>query len=221
MKPDMPLRSPTVFIVDDEPSVRESLTWLLNSIQLPVACFDSAASFLAGYRHGSRGCLILDVRMPGMSGIELMESLGSEGVFLPIIFLSAHGDIPMATHAMRMGAIDFLSKPYNNEQFLRRVRQALALDSQQWEARERRASLSNKYAALTKREQQLLNLIVGGSSNKDIARKLDISIKTVEAHRARLIKKLAVKSLAELVQFGVEYRQYHGLGQSDLGAAKK
>ena len=199
----------TVFIVDDELSVRESLTWLLNSIQLPVESYDSAAAFLAGYRRGARGCLILDVRMPGMSGIELMEVLDTEGVFLPFIFLSAHGDIPMATHAMRKGAIDFLSKPYNNEQFLRRVRQALALDAQQWQARERRANLSKMYAALTKREQQLLNLIVNGASNKDIARELDISIKTVEAHRARLIKKLAVKSLAELVQFGVEYRQYH------------
>ena len=217
MKPEPPPTAPTVFIVDDEPALRESLTWLLNSIQLPVVCFDSAAAFLAGYRRGSRGCLILDVRMPGMSGIELMENLESEGVFLPIVFLSAHGDIPMATHAMRMGAIDFLSKPYNNEQFLRRVRQALALDVQQWEARERRARLSKKYAALTKREQQLLNLIVAGSSNKDIARALDIAIKTVEAHRARLIKKLEVKSLAELVQFGVEYRQYCAPGRPAAG----
>lgn len=217
MKPEPPPTAPTVFIVDDEPALRESLTWLLNSIQLPVVCFDSAAAFLAGYRRGSRGCLILDVRMPGMSGIELMENLESEGVFLPIIFLSAHGDIPMATHAMRMGAIDFLSKPYNNEQFLRRVRQALALDVQQWEARERRARLSKKYAALTKREQQLLNLIVAGSSNKDVARALDIAIKTVEAHRARLIKKLEVKSLAELVQFGVEYRQYCAPGRPAAG----
>jgi FixJ family two-component response regulator len=209
MNPDQSSPLQTVFIVDDEPSVRESLTWLLNSIQLPVQCFDSAAKFLAGYRRGARGCLILDVRMPGMSGIELIEVLETENVFLPFIFLSAHGDIPMATHAMRKGAIDFLSKPYNNEQFLRRVRQALALDAQQWQARERKAYLSETYATLTKREQQLLTLIVNGSSNKDIARKLDISIKTVEAHRARLVKKLAVKSLAELVQFGVEHRQYH------------
>ena len=209
MNPDQNAALQTVFIVDDEPSVRESLTWLLNSIQLPVESFDSAANFLARYRRGARGCLILDVRMPGMSGIELIEVLETENVFLPFIFLSAHGDIPMATHAMRKGAIDFLSKPYNNEQFLRRVRQALSLDAQQWDARERKAYLAATYATLTKREQQLLTLIVNGSSNKDVARKLDISIKTVEAHRARLIKKLAVKSLAELVQFGVEHRQYH------------
>lgn len=206
-----PETPPTVFIVDDELSVRESLTWLLNSIQLPVACFESATAFLAGYRRGGRGCLILDVRMPGMSGMELMEVLNAENVFLPVIFLSAHGDIPMATDAMRKGAIDFLSKPYNNEQFLRRVRQALALDAQQSEARERRVYLSRMFNGLTRREQELLTLIVNGSSNKDIARELDISIKTVEAHRARLIKKLAVKSLAELVQFGVEHRQYHSV----------
>lgn len=208
----MPPPSPpsqTVFIVDDEQSVRESLTWLLNSIQLPVQCYESATSFLQNYPRQSRGCLILDVRMPGMSGMELLDVLDSEGVFLPIIFLSAHGDIPMATDAMRKGAIDFLSKPYNNELFLRRVRQALATDAQQWQVRERRACLLRTFSALTKREQQLLDLIIKGSSNKEIARELIISIKTVEAHRARLVKKLEVKSLAELVQLAVEHRQCH------------
>lgn len=198
----------TVFIVDDELSVRESLTWLLNSIQLPVVCFDSAAAFLAGYPRGAHGCLILDVRMPGMSGMELIEVLDEQQVFLPVIFLSAHGDIPMATDAMRKGAIDFLSKPYNNEQFLRRVRQALTLDAQQWEARERRVSLSKLFAALTKREHQLLDFIIHGASNKEVARALDISIKTVEAHRARLVRKLAVKSLAEMVQIAIEHKQH-------------
>lgn len=201
------LPAQTVFIVDDEQSVRESLTWLLNSIQLPVQCFESAAAFLAGYPRHARGCLILDVRMPGMSGMELLEVLDDEGVFLPIIFLSAHGDIPMATEAMRKGAIDFLSKPYNNELFLRRVRQALTLDAQQWQVRERRACLIRTFSALTRREQQLLDLIILGSSNKEIARDLAISIKTVEAHRARLVRKLEVKSLAELVQLAIEHRQ--------------
>ena len=140
--------------------------------------------------------------------MELLDVLHSERVFLPIIFLSAHGDIPMATDAMRKGAIDFLSKPYNNELFLRRVRQALATDAHQWQVRERRACLLRAFSALTKREQQLLDLIIKGSSNKEIARELIISIKTVEAHRARLVKKLEVKSLAEMVQLAVEHRQY-------------
>lgn len=143
-----------------------------------------------------------------MSGMELIEVLDEQQVFLPVIFLSAHGDIPMATDAMRKGAIDFLSKPYNNEQFLRRVRQALTLDAQQWEARERRVSLSKLFAALTKREHQLLDFIIHGASNKEVARALDISIKTVEAHRARLVRKLAVKSLAEMVQIAIEHKQH-------------
>ena len=200
----LPPPAQTVFIVDDEPSVRESLTWLLNSIQLPVQCFDSALSFLAHHKRGSGGCLILDVRMPGMSGMELIEVLQAEQIFLPVIFLSAHGDIPMATEAMRKGAVDFLSKPYNNEQFLRRVRQALALETQQSEARERSRQLALRFSNLTRRELQLLDLIVQGASNKDVARTLDISIKTVEAHRARLVKKLEVKSLAEMVQLALE-----------------
>lgn len=199
---------PTVYIVDDEPSVRASLTWLLTLIQLPIACFDSPASFLAGYPEDACGCLILDVRMPGMSGMELMDTLHAKDVHLPIIFLSAHGDIPMATEAMRKGAIDFLSKPYNNEQFLCRVRQALALDAQQRETRARRAWLHQVFSSLTRREQQLLDLIVNGSSNKENARVLDISVKTVEAHRARLVRKLEVKSLAELVQLTVEHKKY-------------
>jgi FixJ family two-component response regulator len=196
----------TVFIVDDEAAVRESLAWLLNSIQLPVQCFESAADFLARHKrsiHGG-GCLILDVRMPGMSGMELIEVLETEKIHLPVIFLSAHGDIPMATEAMRRGAIDFLSKPYNNEQFLRRVRQALALDLQLTEARSRQLAVSQRFANLTRRELQLLELIVQGASNKAVARTLDISIKTVEAHRARLVKKLDVKSLAEMVQLAIE-----------------
>jgi two-component system response regulator TtrR len=197
----------TVYIVDDEPAVRASLMWLLDSIHLPVASFESAEAFLRNYQRDARGCLVLDVRMPGMSGMELFEVLETERVFLPVIFLSGHGDIPMATDAMRKGAIDFLPKPYNNEQFLRRVRQALTLDAQQSAVRERRASLDKLFSALTRREQQLLNFVIQGSSNKEIARDLAISIKTVEAHRARLVHKLNVKSLAELVQLAIEYKQ--------------
>lgn len=202
---------PTVYIVDDEASVRDSLAWLLSSIRLPAACFDSAAAFIAACPPQPRGCLILDVRMPGMSGIELMDLLAAKGIALPIIFLSAHGDIPMATDAMRKGAIDFLSKPYNNEQFLSRVRQALAVSDRQWQAGTRRVELDKVFGSLTKREWQLLDLIISGSSNKEIARELDISVKTVEAHRARLTRKLEVRSLAELVQLTLEFRRVGGV----------
>ena len=207
MTSETPVPEQTVFIVDDEASVRESLAWLLNSIGLPVASFDSADAFLAGYPRGASGCLVLDVRMPGMTGMELIERLGEADIHLPVIFLSAHGDIPMATEAMRRGAIDFLSKPYNNETFLARVRQALALDAEQAGERARRAALGKRFATLTRREQQLLELIVEGASNKDVARALDISIKTVEAHRARLVRKLEVKSLAEMVQLALERKR--------------
>jgi FixJ family two-component response regulator len=190
----------TVFIVDDEGSVRDSQRWLLESIRLHVETFESAEAFLASYTQERSGCLVLDVRMPGISGPELMDQLNCIGAPIPIIFLSAHGDVPLTVRAMKGGAFDFLQKPYNNQEFLDRVRQALALDLQSRSQRKRVDDYSTKVATLTMREQQILERVVQGQTNKAIARDLAISFKTVEAHRSRLMRKMGVVSFAELLQ---------------------
>lgn len=190
----------TVFVVDDDKSVRDSIQWLLESIGLRVETFESAESFLGRYSPARPGCLVLDVRMPGLSGPELMDKLGAPKPFLPIIFLSAHGDVPLAVRAMKGGAVDFLQKPYNNQTFLERVRQALEQDAQARRKRLQQDGVSARLAALTDRERQVLKGVVAGHSNKEIARELDISYKTVEVHRGRLMQKMDAHSIAELLQ---------------------
>ncbi len=190
----------TVFIVDDEGALRDSLRWLLESIQLRIETFESAEAFLASYTPNRPGCLVLDVRMPGMSGPELMDQLNRIGGTIPIIFLSAHGDVPLTVRAMKGGAFDFLQKPYNNQEFLDRVRQALALDACIRDRCKQQVDYSIKLASLTTRERQIMDKVVEGQSNKIIARELDISYKTVEAHRSRLMKKMGANSIAELLQ---------------------
>ncbi|GAC1623482.1 MAG: response regulator transcription factor [Nevskia sp.] len=190
----------TVFIVDDETSVRESLRWLLESIRLRVQTFDSAEAFLAVAKPDACGCIVLDVRMPGMSGPELMDELKLRHVHLPILFLSAHGDVPLAVRAMKGGALDFLQKPYNNQQFLERVHQALQLDLRNRGERRRDVDLSTRLEALTSREREILDQVVAGRSNKEVGRALGISYKTVEAHRGRLMRKMGAASFAELLQ---------------------
>ena len=190
----------TVFIVDDESVLRESLRFLLESIRLRIETFDSAEAFLSSYTPDRAGCLVLDVRMPGISGPELMDQLNSIGATIPIIFLSAHGDVPLTVRAMKGGAFDFLQKPYNNQEFLDRVRQALALDLSNRSQRKRLDDYSTKLAALTLRERQIMERVVDGQSNKLIARELGISYKTVEAHRSRLMRKMGATSFAELLQ---------------------
>ena len=190
----------TVFIVDDESSVRDSLRWLLESIRLRIETFDSAESFLSNYTPDRSGCLILDVRMPGISGPELLDQMNHIGAPIPIIFLSAHGDVPLTVRAMKGGAFDFLQKPYNNQEFLDRVRQALALDFSRRSQRKLLDKYSTRLAMLTLRERQILDLVVDGQSNKLIARELGISYKTVEAHRSRLMRKMGVASFNELLR---------------------
>ncbi|MCX7170905.1 MAG: LuxR C-terminal-related transcriptional regulator, partial [Proteobacteria bacterium] len=146
------------------------------------------------------GCLVLDVRMPGISGPELMDLLNRSGASIPIIFLSAHGDVPLTVRAMKGGAFDFLQKPYNNQEFLDRVRQALAQDLITRSLRKRLDAYSTKLASLTLRERQIMERVVDGQSNKLIARELGISYKTVEAHRSRLMRKMGAASFAELLQ---------------------
>jgi FixJ family two-component response regulator len=197
---------PTVFVVDDEAAVRSSLRWLLESIKLKVEAFDSAENFLSSMTADRPGCIVLDVRMPGMSGPELMDVLVERHVTTPIIFLSAHGDVPLAVRTIKGGAVDFLQKPYNNQQFLERVRQALELDAKNRERRKVHGDTASRIEALSAREREILDLVVEGSSNKVIGRALGISYKTVEAHRARLMRKMGVSSFAELMQTVLSFR---------------
>jgi len=190
----------TIFVVDDDEAMRDSMTWLLEGEGYRVACFDSGESYLGAWNAEMRGCLVLDVRMPEMSGLELHEKLDSLGSRLPIIFVTGHGDVPMAVGALQRGACDFIEKPFHNEDLLSRIERALELDSQIAARRLRDHAISNRLDQLTQREREVMQLVVAGKLNKQIADTLDISMKTVEAHRARVMEKMGVRTLAELVK---------------------
>jgi len=189
-----------IYVVDDDDAMRDSLTWLLEGEAYRVACFDSAAAFLAARDDAMRGCIILDVRMPDMSGLELHERLDALGSTLPIIFVTGHGDVPMAVSALQRGACDFIEKPFNNAELLSRIQRALEVDSQLALRRQRDSAISHRVEQLTPREREVMDLVVAGKLNKQIADTLDISMKTVEAHRARVMEKMGVRTLAELVK---------------------
>lgn len=190
----------TIHVVDDDEAMRDSMTWLLEGEGYKVACYNSAASFLAARNAHMRGCLVLDVRMPEMSGLELHERLETLGSQLPIIFVTGHGDVPMAVGALQRGACDFIEKPFNNEDLLTRIRRALELDSQRSARQQRDSAIAQRLEQLTQREREVMQLVVAGKLNKQIADTLDISMKTVEAHRARVMEKMGVRTLAELVK---------------------
>jgi len=189
-----------VYVVDDDEAMRDSLVWLLESHGIAVSAFASAAAFLEAYRADLRGCLVLDVRMPGMSGLELHERLKAGGATLPVVFVTGHGDVPMAVSALKRGALDFVEKPFAEKDLLRLVRQALERDRGQAEARLRLAEVRRRLDSLTAREREVLALVVDGKPNKLVADELGISPKTVEVHRAHLMEKMGVGSLAELVR---------------------
>jgi two-component system, LuxR family, response regulator FixJ len=192
--------TPTVFVVDDDAAARSSLRMLLKSMGFATLAYDSAAAFLKAYDAGQPGCLVLDVRMPGMSGLELQQRLTLEGKSIPVIFITGHGDIPMAVEAMQQGAIDFLQKPYKGNELLQRVQRALARD-QENRAQVRRLDEAREcLISLTPREREVLDLVVDGTPNKVMAYHLGISQRTVEIHRARVMEKMRVRSLAQLVR---------------------
>lgn len=197
---NVPSPEQLVYIVDDDEALRDSLIWLLESTGLKSLAFDSAESFLAAYNPRMNGCLVLDIRMPGMSGLELHEKLLSMHSTLPIIFITGHGDVPMAVSALKKGAIDFIEKPFNDQEMVKLIRTALAEDLKRHDARRQEAEAQRRIEGLTPREREVLDLIVAGRLNKQIADDLGISIKTVEVHRARVMEKMGVNSLAELVQ---------------------
>jgi len=191
---------PIVFVVDDDPAVLHFLRGLISSVGLGVKLFDSAQSFLDDYEPGFSGCLLLDIRMPGMSGLELQRELAARKINLPIVFLTGHGDVQIAVGAMKAGAFDFVEKPFNNELLLDVLQKAVAAGLDAEESRSQKAEVEKRVSLLTKRELEVMNMVVAGETNKGIARQLDISERTVENHRSKVMGKMQARSLAELVR---------------------
>nr|WP_067291131.1 response regulator [Marinobacterium profundum] len=188
----------TVFIVDDDDDFRASMQWLLESDGLSVTSFNSAQAFLDGY-DGSPGCMLLDVRMPDINGLALQQMLPDKGIELPIIVLSGHGDIPMAVTAIKNGAMDFLEKPFDDALLLHRVGLGLRQACEQQQQKQQQAQIRNRYDGLSRREKEVMALVVTGRANREIAEDLGISPKTVEVHRARVMSKMEASSLPVLV----------------------
>lgn len=188
-----------VFVVDDDQAVRDSLQQLLQAVGLRVQTYASAQDFLAAYQADTPGCLVLDIRMPGMGGLDLQAQLVQEGVQLPIIFLTGHGDVPAAVRALKAGAMDFLQKPVNSQSLLDLVQQAIRRDAEIRATSAEQAEITRRLATLTVREREVLDMMVAGKANKVIAVELAISERTVEFHRGKIMKKMGVRSLAELV----------------------
>lgn len=190
----------TVFIVDDDQAIRFAMGQLMQSVGLKYELFDSGTEFLEKVPQDRPGCLILDVRMPGLGGLELQEVLADRGSTLPIIFITGHGDVPMAVDAMRKGAVDFIQKPFRDQELLDCVASAMQTDKTRRSDLERIASVTARLQKLTKREREVLDLVVTGKPNKIVAYELGVSQRTIEIHRARVMEKMQARSLAELVR---------------------
>jgi FixJ family two-component response regulator len=190
----------TVYVVEDDSAVRESLAWVIESAGYRVEAFATAEEFLAAFDPERPACLVTDVRMPGMSGLELQNHLAERRIEIPLIFITGHGTVPAAMHAMRAGAIDYLLKPYNNEALLTRIAQAVSQARKALADRAARRELGARVALLTPREHEVMTMVVSGKSNRTIATELNVSVKTVETHRASVMEKMQAASLAELVR---------------------
>lgn len=194
---------PIAYLIDDDEAIRDALSWLLDSRGIECEKWASAESFLAHYDAdpgGIVGCLLLDIRMEGMSGLELFELLLQRGNQTPVIFLTGHGDVPMAVAALKKGALDFVEKPFNDNELANRVIEAINLDRARLAAKRVSSNVSERLGSLTERERQVMDLVLAGKLNKIIADDLSISMRTVEVHRARLFEKMGVKSAVELAQ---------------------
>jgi len=193
-----------IYVVDNDDAFRDSLCWLLESAGHTVAAYADAESFLGALDPLQHGCLVLDIRMPGMSGLELQDELKRHGNPLPIIFVTGHGDVPMAVSTVKKGAAEFIEKPFDDRALLGLVENALTLDAGLRREQARRMSVATRIATLTQREREIMQYVVAGKMNKTIADELCISIKTVEAHRAKVMLKMGVDSVAQLVQLALE-----------------
>ena len=207
----------TVFVVDDDPAVLKSLSRLLRSARLDVATFSSPREFLERHDPSAPGCLVLDVAMPGLNGLELQEALTAKGSELPIIFLTGHGDIPMSVQAMKRGAVDFLTKPVNDEDLLKTVHVAIEKDRLQRQQRAEVAEIQQRLATLTPREREVLGHVIAGQLNKQTAADLGTVEKTIKVHRARVMEKMKVQSVAELVRLA----ERAGIGGSNQTLVKQ
>lgn len=197
----MPELDPVVFVVDDDEVVRNIICQLIESVNIKAKGLASAREFLNSYIPTQPGCLVLDVRMPGMSGIQLQSKLKEKNFHIPIIFITGHGDVPMAVRAFKNGAVDFIEKPFRNQILLDQIQESLERDANIRKKQNLQKTSEDKLRLLTTREQQVLDLVRNGKSNKVIASTLGVSQRTVESHRANIMEKLEVKSLAELVTF--------------------
>jgi FixJ family two-component response regulator len=191
---------PTVFIIDDDASVRTSLKRLLRSAEFEVEVFATAELFLEREHYDGIGCIVLDVRMPGISGIDLQDELSKGDYSMPIIFITGHGNIPMGVQAMKKGAVDFLAKPFDDEELLQAVREAIDKDKQARAEHAEVHDIRGRLELLTPRELEILRYVITGMLNKQIAAKLKIAEKTVKVHRGRVMEKLGVDSVADLVR---------------------
>ena len=194
---------PTVFIVDDDAAMRDSLGFLIGSVGRRAETYASAEDFLAAYSNERPGCIVLDVRMPGLSGLELMEKLNEDRFAPPVVLVTGHGDIPMAVRALKAGAFDFIEKPFSDQVLLERIQQALQQDTVERSGERDRADIERKAARLTARETQVFELVVAGKPNKVVASDLGLSQKTVEVHRAHVMEKMRAESFADLVKMAV------------------
>jgi FixJ family two-component response regulator len=191
---------PTVYIIDDDDGMRRALGLLLTTVGYKTAAFANPKDFLAQFKGDSAGCLVLDIRMPGMSGLELQQQLNRTGCMLPIIFITGHGDVPMAVQAMKEGAFEFIQKPFRDQDLLDRINHALQQDAGNRTSLARKAEVLRRLETLTPREHQVMSMVVDGAANKVIAIDLDLSERTVEIHRAKVMEKMGARSVAHLVK---------------------
>lgn len=189
----------TVYILDDDPEWCQSLQWLLASVNLHVEIYHNGASFFAAYNPANRGCLLLDIRMPGMSGLQVQERLNELESQMPVIIVSGHADVPLAVRAMKAGAFDLVTKPFNEQQLLEQIYKAIERDKYRYD-KPQQSNVNKLFATLTTREREVMLHVANGKLNKQIAGELGISIKTVELHRAHLMQKLGVRTLADLLK---------------------
>ena len=210
---------PIVFIVDDDEAVRNSLRLLVKSVGLTATALASAQEFLASYDPLQPGCLVLDVRMPGMSGLELQQRLNLRGAVIPVIFITGHGDVPMAVEAMQQGAFDFLQKPFRDQDLMDRIQRALQKDRANRAELGQRSRIREQRETLTPREREVLTLVTSGKANKVMAADLGLSQRTIEIHRARVMEKMGASSLAHLVRMVLDLEDSDGQGATKRDSA--
>jgi two-component system response regulator FixJ len=210
---------PTVFIVDDDPAVRQALTALVRSMHLKAEAYESAQQFLGAFDATRPGCLLLDVRMPGVSGLELLEQLSRNDVHLPAIVMSAYGDVPMVVRAMKAGALNFLEKPCRNQELWEAIQEGLRWDATHRQQMVLRTKVLHRLQRLTPGEHMVLQLLIDGKSNKAIAAELEMSVRTIEVRRAKLMKKMKAESLAELIRLTLAADPHYGKPQVTTGVS--